>query len=62
MRFRVRARQSPTGPTAASAPDSQSALGHNELVDRAWEIHDADLASARFSGMTRRLPSLIAQV
>lgn len=60
--MRLRARRSSTAPPAAADPTPRSAPGHNELVDRAWEIHDADLASARFSGMTRRLPSLIAQV
>jgi ATP-binding cassette, subfamily B, bacterial len=35
----------------------------DELVDRAWEIHDADLAAGRrFKGMTGRLPSLMFQV
>ena len=35
----------------------------HELVDRAWEIHDADLAAGRrFRGMTRRLPSLMLAV
>ena len=35
----------------------------NELVDRAWEVHDADLAAGRrFRGLTRRLPSLVFQV
>ena len=37
--------------------------GPDELVDRAWEVHDADLAAGRrFRGMTRRLPSLMYQV
>jgi ATP-binding cassette, subfamily B, bacterial len=41
------------------APD----LAGNDLVDRAWEAHDAELSSARrFAGMTRRLPSLIGYV
>jgi len=37
--------------------------GPDELVDRAWEVHDADLAAGRrFRGMTRRLPSLMYRV
>ena len=49
--MRLRLRRSATAP----AP--------GELVDRAWEVHDADLAAGRrFRGMTRRLPSLIFQV
>jgi ATP-binding cassette, subfamily B, bacterial len=37
--------------------------GPDELVDRAWEAHDADLAAGRrFRGMTRRLPWLMYQV
>ena len=44
-------------------PRRWSVPGHNELVDRAWEAHDADLAAGRrFRGMTRRLPLLISQV
>ena len=36
---------------------------HNELIDRAWEAYDAELAGAhRFAGLTRRLPSLIGYV
>ena len=37
--------------------------GPDELVDRAWEIHDADLAAGhRARGMTRRLPFLMFRV
>ena len=59
--FRRSARRRATVPTPAAG--QRSVPGDNELVDRAWEIHDADLAAERrFSGMRRRLPSLIAQV
>jgi ATP-binding cassette subfamily B protein len=38
-------------------------LAGNDLVDRAWEAHDAELSSRRrFAGMTTRLPSLIGYV
>ena len=35
----------------------------NELIDRAWEAYDAELAGThRFAGVTRQLPSLIGYV
>lgn len=44
----------------AKAPDP---VDPHELVDRAWEAHDAELAGAqRFKGMTRRMPALIGYV
>ena len=47
------------GPEAGAGPGA----GPGELVDRAWEAHDAELAGThRFSGLTRRLPSLIGYV
>ncbi len=49
--------------TAAPGPGSGSWGGNSELVDRAWEFHDADLAvGRRFHGITRRLPSLMREV
>jgi len=49
--------------TPAPAPTPGPSPAPDELVDRAWEVHDADLAAGRrFRGMTRRLPSLIFQV
>ncbi|MCW2506921.1 MAG: transporter, ATP-binding/permease protein [Modestobacter sp.] len=44
---------------AEPAPDGQL---QDQLVDRAWESHDAELSGARFTGMARRLPGLIGQV
>jgi ATP-binding cassette subfamily B protein/ATP-binding cassette subfamily C protein len=46
-------------PQQCSAP-AESA--DHQLVDGAWESYDAELAAARFSGMTRRLPRLVGQV
>jgi ATP-binding cassette subfamily B protein len=48
----------------AKAPGSiPDPVDQHELVDRAWEAHDAELAGAqRFTGMTRRIPALIGYV
>jgi ATP-binding cassette, subfamily B, bacterial len=32
-----------------------------DLVDPVWEVHDAELANARFIAMARRLPALVGQ-
>ena len=58
----TRVRRPATVPNRAPGPGPQSAPEHNELIDRAWEVHDAELAARRFSGMRRRLLPLIVQV
>ncbi len=48
---------------AVPGAGQRSVPGHDELVDRAWEFHDAYLAAGdRVRGMTRRLPSLMFEV